>query len=136
MVQGRKLVGSAQYRSAAAVLQHGSLPLSEAYSRLPRYLLLSDDDRSRQEVLLREKCITLGEIAPALSLSELVAALMHGFSAEIGCRGRENPWTEEELATITDIMQQEQFRERYRSDATTGDSIVTDVSDSVGGQGE
>ena len=41
MVDGKKLVGSAQKRTAEAILQHGSIPLTSAYRNLPDYLKLS-----------------------------------------------------------------------------------------------
>jgi lipoate-protein ligase A len=119
MVQGRKLVGSAQYRTATAVLQHGSLPLTTAYSRLPRYLRLSGDERKRQEKLLQEKCIAIGEIAPDLSINRLITVLIDGFSKGLGCSGKPWAWDDAERASIESMSHREPFRRRYLSDDST-----------------
>ena len=117
MVQGRKLVGSAQYRSATTVLQHGSIALTEASCELPRFLALSEDDRTRQLALMREKCIVLSEVAPSCATAELVAALARGFTSELGCNGCERSWRDDELSSIAAIVRGERFRAQWLSDA-------------------
>jgi lipoate-protein ligase A len=53
MVEGRKLLGSAQKRSAKAVLQHGSIPLTPAFRLLPDYLVLSAEERELPKCCMR-----------------------------------------------------------------------------------
>lgn len=106
-VAGRKLVGSAQARLGAALLQHGSLLLE-----------------GRQELL--------GELAPAaradgpppVSLSELlgrlpargviVEALVEGLRAELGGR-----WCDTAGPGPTEAGLERTLEERYRSEAWT-----------------
>ncbi|MBN1578286.1 MAG: hypothetical protein JW913_17125 [Chitinispirillaceae bacterium] len=116
MARGRKLVGSAQYRSDAAVLQHGSLPLTAAYRGLPRYLPLPHGERERQTMLLEEKSIALNEIDPAIKLPELITALEGGFTATLECGSIGQPWSNEELAEIVEMSRDSLFRERWQAD--------------------
>jgi lipoate-protein ligase A len=116
MVQGRKLVGSAQYRSATAVLQHGSIPLTNAFSRLPCYLRLEPEERVGQESQLREKCISLRDIDAAVTIEKLVEALMDGFCRGLGSIGRVQPWREEELSAIEALVQHENSGAARQSD--------------------
>lgn len=81
MIQGRKLIGSAQYRSKDAVLQHGSIPLTPAYTRLPDYLLLDDSEKREQRTLLEQKSISITEIAPSVTAADLARALRYGFAS-------------------------------------------------------
>lgn len=116
MMRGRKLIGSAQYRSATAVLQHGSLSLSEAYRRLPRYLLVSEEERRRQMALLAEKSIALDEIDSTITLPQLVAALQTGFAETLDCCPFEETWREEELEGIERLLHGSKFREQCLAD--------------------
>ena len=116
MVRGRKLIGSAQYRSASAVLQHGSLPLSKAYRRLPKYLPVSKEEQCRQMALLAEKSISLEEIDSTISSPQLIAAFKNGFAATLDCRPYEEVWREEELKGIERMLQDSKFQERCRAD--------------------
>ena len=74
MIDGKKLIGSAQYRSAEAVLQHGSLPLTPAYRELPLYMPVSHDEALAQQQLLARKSTSLSEITPFVTCPELGAA--------------------------------------------------------------
>jgi len=117
MVQRRKLVGSAQYRSASAVLQHGSLPFGTAYRRLPYYLPLSEEERSVQYRLLEKKSICLREIAPLLSREELCASFAQGFREELSpAEWYEEGWSESEYAQIDEVIKSERFGRCLRDD--------------------
>jgi lipoate-protein ligase A len=79
LVDGRKLLASAQWRSRGAFLQHGSLLLSDRQGELPSYL---HDEAARE---LRPMSISLGELLPTLpSRQELVAAICAGFESTLG----------------------------------------------------
>ncbi len=121
MVQGKKFVGSAQYRSAAAVLQHGSLPLSPVYRQLPRYLLIPEEERRRQITLLEEKSVSLHEIDASITGLSLVTALKEGFAATLDCPYFERNWSDEELAAIQRLMQSPGFIGRWLADAPGGE---------------
>ncbi|HEX7510108.1 MAG TPA: biotin/lipoate A/B protein ligase family protein [Chitinivibrionales bacterium] len=113
MVNGRKLVGSAQKRSNHAVLQHGSIPLSDAYRRLPDFLQISDEQRLLQKQLLRAKSICLQEIDSALTMAQLYSALVFGFTAVLPFEARQRPWTAEELESIETMATDEHFKETW-----------------------
>lgn len=117
MVQGRKLVGSAQYRTTSAVLQHGSLPFGVAYRRLPYYLPLSEEERSLQYGLLEKKSICLLEIAPQLSMEELCATLIKGFRETLSpYEWYEEGWSDGERTQIDAVMESERFGRCLRDD--------------------
>lgn len=80
-VVGRKLVGSAQWRTRGGLLQHGTVPLCGDLTRIVSYLALSDDERRGQSHRLRSKALTMEEatgIAP--SFDTVARALAEGFS--------------------------------------------------------
>jgi lipoate-protein ligase A len=60
-VDGRKLVGSAQWRARGGVLQHGTLPLSGDLTRIVDYLVFSRVERESQRRQLRLRALTLEE---------------------------------------------------------------------------
>lgn len=64
---GRKLVGSAQrlYQGAqgAVLLQHGSIPLTSAHTRLVEALAMPTHKQEKLRTMLAEKSVSLSEIA-------------------------------------------------------------------------
>jgi len=76
-VAGRKLIGSAQWRSKGSVLQHGSLPLQGDLARIVDCLALSDAQREVQRPHIRGRAITLeeakGRIVPFAQVAEVLA---------------------------------------------------------------
>jgi len=87
MVQGRKLLGSAQRRSRDAFLQHGSLLLGPAHTRIVDYLLETREDAAKRTAA-RHQLHTgttnlrsiLGEVP---SFEVLSAALQEGFEQRL-----------------------------------------------------
>jgi len=104
VVRGKKLVGSAQKRTAATVLQHGSLPLDGSFRRLPEFLAVSPDERTRQRLLLEKKCVCVEEINPALDFEKLSGCLIKGFAEILKSPGFEKPWDEIELKEIQELF--------------------------------
>lgn len=100
MYNGKKLIGSAQKRTSLAVLQHGSIPLTPAYRKLPLYLKLSEDNRRAQIRLLGMKSISVGEIDELLDEKKLIENMVEGFLEVLGCDGEEKGWGEEERKMI------------------------------------
>jgi lipoyl(octanoyl) transferase len=113
MVNDRKLIGSAQYRSATAVLQHGSLPLTPAYRELPLYMPVSQGKAFEQQRLLARKSIALSEIDPSITLDHLIEALKKGFSRVLELPLTEENWNDTEMAEISDLMASGDFIERW-----------------------
>ena len=60
--KGRKVIGSAQRRFGDVILQHGSIMLSGEHLRLPDFLTLSEEDRSRMRRLLEHETATLSDV--------------------------------------------------------------------------
>jgi lipoate-protein ligase A len=80
-VDGRKLVGSAQWRARGGVLQHGTLPLCGDLSRIVDCLVLSDAERHAQRHRLRLHALTLEEAKGLhVSFDTSVQALAAGFA--------------------------------------------------------
>jgi len=86
MVAGRKLMGSAQKRTGAAVMQHGSIPMGTASRDLPRYLRLSEAVRRQYASSLRDKCVCVSELDNRISIGRLSECLAAGFAGILGHR--------------------------------------------------
>jgi lipoate-protein ligase A len=86
VVEGRKLIGSAQRRSGAAVLQHGSLLLDGTHTGLADVMRVGDP-REREVVrrMLAGKTTDLAAVlARPVELEEIAAAMKLGFEAAWG----------------------------------------------------
>jgi lipoate-protein ligase A len=78
---GRKLIGSAQWRSRGRVLQHGALPLNGDLSRIVSYLSMPDAERETQRRALGASALTLEEaLGRALPFAQVAQALVDGFA--------------------------------------------------------
>lgn len=104
MVQGRKLVGSAQKRTHEAVLQHGSIPMDGSFCRLPDFLLLSEEEREKQKELLKKKCICIQEIDPGMNVEDLVSCLKKGFVETLHGEAVEQFWSETEIKKTQEMI--------------------------------
>lgn len=113
MVNGRKLVGSAQKRSANAVLQHGSIPLTAEFRQLPAFQNLTPDQVRHQCLLLEEKCICLSEIDPTLSVARVIDALTAGFTISIPNNWRHEPFSKAEISIIEQQATNADFLNRW-----------------------
>lgn len=113
MVDGKKLIGSAQKRSAEAILQHGSIPLTSAYRKLPDYLNLPEVQRKHQKELLEEKSVCIGEICRNVSPAEIISALNKGFRARLPFKAEEAPWSDEEIQAIHSLADSEEFIRKF-----------------------
>jgi len=78
---GRKLVGSAQWRSGGGVLQHGSVPLDGDVAEIVDYLALSETERARaRNVLLRHAGTVAQAVGRPVSFTEVAAAIAAGLA--------------------------------------------------------
>lgn len=88
LVGGRKLLGSAQRRTATAFLQHGSLLVGPAHERLVELLVDTRTDATLAAAMrnrLQRDTVTLQELlGGAPSFATLAAALTHGFAVVLG----------------------------------------------------
>ncbi|UCE01793.1 MAG: lipoate--protein ligase family protein [Candidatus Latescibacterota bacterium] len=85
LVEGRKLVGSAQRRTAHAFLQHGSLLLGRGHELLVDLLAhMSATERESMRARLRQETITLAELrARTPTFGEIAGALVESFSTRL-----------------------------------------------------
>ena len=100
MVNGRKLVGSAQKRSAHSVLQHGSIPLTGRFRDLPLYQNLSDNKRQTFVRLLKQKCICVQECLPSYKEKNIIENLIQGFEEIVPFEMNIKPWSKAEEIKI------------------------------------
>ncbi|MGD9148029.1 MAG: lipoate--protein ligase family protein [Anaerolineae bacterium] len=78
---GRKLVGSAQWRTRGGVLQHGTLPLYGDLTRIVDYVVVPDAERGAQRRYLQLQALTLEEArGQRVSFAAATQALIAGFA--------------------------------------------------------
>ena len=83
-VGGRKLIGSAQWRTRGGALQHGTLPLHGDLARVVGFLAFSAAERQAQRQRLRQRALTLEEAAGTRhSFDRVAQALAEGFAAAL-----------------------------------------------------
>jgi lipoate-protein ligase A len=115
MSDGKKLLGSAQKRSAKAVLQHGSIPLTPAFRRLPDYLALSTDQRETQKRMLERKTSCVSEVLPTYDALALRRSLIDGFKETLPFQPVETKWSDRELAEITLVSESAAFLTKWHA---------------------
>jgi len=113
MVNGRKLVGSAQKRTTSGILQHGSIPITPEFADLPEYLLISPEEQKKQKHLLLSKCMWSQEIQPDLKPESLVHSLIDGFIETFKIPGETRPWNETEILSIQALASSPAFIETW-----------------------
>jgi len=109
MVDRKKLVGSAQRRTTKGVLQHGSIPFSDDFRKLPLYLNVGEDEREKHQILLLSKSIGLHEINRSIDHETLISALQKGFITRLGFPWTRQDWTDDEKKKITELSISEEF---------------------------
>lgn len=114
LINGRKLIGSAQRRFEAATLQHGSILTGRYHLDLPEYLNLSKDKaRITLKKMLDSKSTSINEILPEpASYSRIVTAITEGFSREYGIQFETRSLSNTELNSIR--LLQKKYEENWR----------------------
>jgi lipoate-protein ligase A len=84
MLDGRKLVGSAQRHMQDAILQHGSILTGNAHLNLPKYLKgLGERDKERMRKMVEGKTATIGDyLGRTVDYDEVVEALKKGMEEQ------------------------------------------------------
>jgi lipoyl(octanoyl) transferase len=100
---GRKLIGSAQMTTRTAVLQHGSIPLSNPGNRVPRYIAMDEALESHPPTCLDELA------GRALTFDEVRDAFRRAFQRELGA-------AESELTAAEGAAAEQILARRYASD--------------------
>ncbi|MDR0307004.1 MAG: lipoate--protein ligase family protein [Chitinispirillales bacterium] len=117
MVGGKKLVGSAQKRTAEAVLQHGSIPITDACFRLPDFLRISESEKDNQKKLLRVKSSYANEWVTDVTFDTLSQCLMDGFSSVLPFKAEACNWDAGEEAAINEIAESEDFMTLWKTES-------------------
>lgn len=114
-VEGRKLVGSAQWRAKGGVLQHGSLPLHGDLGRIVGVLRFDNGERPAQRSLVRARALTLAEaLGRIVTFEEAAQAMAEGFA-----RALQVDWNLDDLTDSERAKAAELRRERYGSEEWT-----------------
>jgi lipoyl(octanoyl) transferase len=113
MVDGRKLVGSAQKRTTIGVLQHGSIPISSGFADLPFYLTISPDEQIKQRDLLLAKSIWIHALNDSLSNQQLAQSLAEGFITCWNIPSCKDDWSDQEIDTINKIASSDDFTAQW-----------------------
>ncbi|MCH6567311.1 MAG: lipoate--protein ligase family protein [Nitrospinae bacterium] len=118
MVDGRKVLGSAQRRSRSAFLQHGSLPLTLDLALLYRCLHPEEKEEGREDALIarwRGEMAGLGEVAGRrLDWETVASALVQGVEGHLGVTLKEGKLSLEESALAESLA-----AEKYADPAWT-----------------
>ena len=114
MVDGRKIIGSAQRRQGSALLQHGSLLLDLDVKKLMALLrFTSYEERQAVTARVRAESVTLRSLlGRAVAYSEVTQALVAGFTSALDIAvipGALSPWEEEQTVRLR--------RDKYTADA-------------------
>jgi len=97
VVDGKKLIGSAQRRVGRGVLQHGSLLTDERHEDLADLLRIDDGSRDVVRRALRRKTTTLGQLlGRAVAFDEVATAVRLGFEEAWGVVLTEAPLSDGE----------------------------------------
>lgn len=115
MVGGRKLLGSAQKRTARAVLQHGSIPLTPAFRSLPDFLALPASEREAQKRLLDHKTVCVFEVLPTFDSQVMRQFLIEGFKDMLPLSFAASGWSAREMREITGMSKSPAFLSKWHS---------------------
>ena len=113
MVNGKKLIGSAQKRTNTAVLQHGSIPLTADFAQLARYSKNPPAHREAELRLFRQKCTFVNEVNPGVLVSRLAESLADGFKETLGVFALKEPWSGESISAIEALAGSSEFKTTY-----------------------
>jgi lipoate-protein ligase A len=114
--EGRKLVGSAQWRSRGGVLQHGTLPLRGDLTRIVDYLVFTERERAIRRRSLRSRALTLEEATGRiLPFSKVAAALGSGMAEALNLHLERGKLSDQERRRASELR-----RSRYADESWTG----------------
>ena len=116
VVDGRKLVGSAQARHAHGILQHGSIPLAGDLGRITEVLRFASPQEAAQALSrLKSRALTLQEaLGRVLDWQELAKAVIRGFCDQLALDLQPSFLTPWERDRARELVEQ-----RYANDAWT-----------------
>ena len=105
VVEGRKLIGSAQRRWPGVVLQHGSLLLGHAHLNLPYYLNLTTDEQAHWRKELEASTICLKDILQHQpTILDVVEAITAGFEQIYGIQFHKSELSPQEQSRAAQLL--------------------------------
>lgn len=117
MVDGKKIIGSAQRIYRASILQHGSILLDGDPGAISKVIKGDDRVRNRLSGILRQQACSLAEITDKdFDPSELIQIFTHNICNRLKLDTFTSSWTDNELTQIK--ARQAQF-------SLTGESVVS-----------
>lgn len=113
LVQGKKIIGSAQVRRGGTILQHGSIPLASNIEDLFSVLAFpSDRVRERMRDKFASSAIAINEISNrTYTIDEIRQAMVEGFSQALGIELVRADLEAEEV-----IVAEKLIKEKYAND--------------------
>jgi len=104
-VNGKKLIGSAQARRKASVLQHGSLPLSGDLTRICQALIFADESARERAIqrLIAHATTIASVLGQAVTWETAAQAFIQAFEAQLGLKLEAGELTESELARAEEL---------------------------------
>ncbi len=116
-VAGKKLIGSAQARKKAGVLQHGSLPLEGDLTRICQVLVFADDlARQAAAERLRGRATTVASaLGRVVDWEAAAQAFVDGFESALGICLERSELIASEISRTEELV-----REKYGHPAWTG----------------
>ncbi|MGZ4030639.1 MAG: lipoate--protein ligase family protein [Tumebacillaceae bacterium] len=114
VVEGRKVVGSAQVRQEHTILQHGSILLDLDVEKLFSVLqFASERTKDRMMRAFRDKAVSIRDFSDReISFEEASRAFAIGFERGLGVRLEPSELTAEELSMVEELV-----REKYGTDS-------------------
>jgi len=116
VVNGRKLVGSAQHRMRGLVLQHGSILLGPYHQRVVRYLQVDDAVRDRYARRLAESTTSLAELGWKGRETTLIESLAAGLAEALGIAWADDPFAAQGLSASEEAEIERLAREKYAAE--------------------
>jgi lipoate-protein ligase A len=105
MVDGRKLVGSAQFRQQNSFLQHGSILLDFSAADLAEVLSLDGMDPERLQAILAQRVTSFTALKKAVTPPELAVAITRSFTGLYGVSFSETGLTAAETEHAQKLME-------------------------------
>lgn len=107
VVEGKKLVGSAQARKREGVLQHGTFPLSGDLTRITQALVFPDEAarEAAAEKLLRRATTAEAVLGRVIPWETAAQAFVEGFERQLGLTLERGELTGTEQARAEELLQ-------------------------------
>lgn len=113
LINGRKLIGSAQKRGKKAILQHGSIALNKKFRNVVDYLNITSENKSIILKELSKKAVSLNEIISLPDVKVIEDKIIEGFKKNIEVDYFKKDWTPEEVFEIENKANSSEFIKKW-----------------------